>query len=57
MDNKTKETVQKIPLLKTNAGPRDGDLWNQRLKEEFAALIKVSIFFPKSFIFKDFSAK
>lgn len=41
MDQQTKETVQKIPLLTVNAGPRDTDLWVKRLKEEFVALIKV----------------
>jgi len=38
-DDSTKKTVQKIPLLKTRAGPRDGEKWNQRLKEEYQALI------------------
>jgi hypothetical protein len=42
MDAATKATVQKIPLLTVNAGPRDGnDIWVKRLKEEYAALIKV----------------
>jgi hypothetical protein len=41
MDDSTKATVQKIPLLTTNAGPRDGEQWVKRLKEEYAALIKV----------------
>jgi ufm1-conjugating enzyme 1 len=40
MDDKTKQTVQKIPLLSVNAGPRDGDLWVKRLKEEYTSLIK-----------------
>tara|TARA_E500000331_G_C16886149_1_gene552627 strand:- start:24 stop:569 length:546 start_codon:yes stop_codon:yes gene_type:complete len=35
----TVKTVSKIPLMTINAGPRDGDLWNKRLKEEFTALI------------------
>lgn len=35
-----KRTVQKIPMLKTRAGPRDGDKWKQRLKEEYQALIQ-----------------
>jgi ufm1-conjugating enzyme 1 len=39
LDNKTKETLQKIPLLTENAGPRDGEKWEKRLKEEYAALI------------------
>ena len=29
-----------IPLLKTKAGPRDGEAWMARLKEEYLALIK-----------------
>ena len=41
MDDSTKATVQKIPLLTVNAGPRDGEQWVKRLKEEYAALIKV----------------
>eukprot|EP00899_Mesostigma_viride_P000643 jgi/Mesvir1/1057/Mv17579-RA.1 len=38
-DNTTKSTVGKIPLLTVKAGPRDGDSWKQRLKEELQALI------------------
>lgn len=36
----TKETVKKLPLLATKAGPRDKALWEKRLKEELQALIK-----------------
>ncbi len=39
-DVNTKSTVAKIPLLTTRAGPRDGEAWTQRRKEEFMALIK-----------------
>eukprot|EP00732_Lithocolla_globosa_P005895 Lithocolla_globosa_v1_NODE_6431_length_1088_cov_153.830591.p1 type:complete len:163 gc:universal NODE_6431_length_1088_cov_153.830591:514-1002(+) len=39
MDDKTKSTVGKIPLMKTKAGPRDGDEWLTRLAEEYNALI------------------
>ncbi|KAL0488688.1 ubiquitin-fold modifier-conjugating protein [Acrasis kona] len=39
IDNRTKETLQKIPLLTEKAGPRD-EGWEKRLKEEYAALIK-----------------
>ncbi|GBG63308.1 hypothetical protein CBR_g37394 [Chara braunii] len=39
-DTTTKATVQKIPLLTTRAGPRDGELWKRRLKEEYLTLIK-----------------
>mmetsp|Transcript_30040 Transcript_30040/g.41591 ORF Transcript_30040/g.41591 Transcript_30040/m.41591 type:complete len:172 (-) Transcript_30040:73-588(-) len=38
-DSTTRETVKKIPLLATKAGPRDGEAWNTRLKEEYKALI------------------
>jgi hypothetical protein len=49
MDEGTKKTVQKIPLLTVNAGPRDGEQWIKRLKEEYAALIKVITFFEYIF--------
>eukprot|EP00002_Diphylleia_rotans_P005181 TRINITY_DN14300_c0_g1_i1.p1 TRINITY_DN14300_c0_g1~~TRINITY_DN14300_c0_g1_i1.p1 ORF type:complete len:169 (-),score=31.02 TRINITY_DN14300_c0_g1_i1:41-547(-) len=39
MDEKTKQTVQKIPLLTERSGPRD-EKWTERLKEEYNALIK-----------------
>mmetsp|Transcript_28282 Transcript_28282/g.92312 ORF Transcript_28282/g.92312 Transcript_28282/m.92312 type:complete len:165 (-) Transcript_28282:43-537(-) len=38
-DNNTLTNVQKIPLLRTKAGPRDGEGWTARLKEEYQALI------------------
>jgi ufm1-conjugating enzyme 1 len=38
-DKGTKSTVGEIPLLSTRAGPRDGEAWRQRLKEEYRALI------------------
>jgi len=41
INTQTKSTVEKIPVLKTRAGPRDGADWIDRLKEEFAALIKL----------------
>jgi ufm1-conjugating enzyme 1 len=34
-----KSTVQKLPLLTVQAGPRDGDAWVSRLKEEYGSLI------------------
>jgi hypothetical protein len=40
MDAATKTTVQKLPLLSVKAGPRDGDKWIERLKEELACLVK-----------------
>ena len=41
VDEATKRALAQIPLLKTKAGPRDGELWVQRLKEEYQSLIKV----------------
>lgn len=41
MADESKKTLNKIPLLKTKAGPRDKELWPQRLKEEYIALIQV----------------
>lgn len=38
----TKSILKTIPLLKTKAGPRDVDLWPQRLKEEYQSLIQVN---------------
>ena len=43
VDNATKKTLAAIPLLKTNAGPRDKENWVKRLKEEYTALIKVGL--------------
>ncbi|XP_055597163.1 ubiquitin-fold modifier-conjugating enzyme 1 [Uranotaenia lowii] len=40
VDEGTRKTLSSIPLLQTKAGPRDKDLWVQRLKEEYQALIK-----------------
>ena len=44
VDVNTKKTLAQIPLLKTKAGPRDGELWVQRLKEEYQTLIQVGIY-------------
>ena len=41
VDDNTRKTLSSIPLLQTRAGPREKDLWVQRLKEEYQALIKV----------------
>lgn len=38
-DDATRRAVASIPVLKTNAGPRDGALWPQRLKEEYVSLL------------------
>ena len=34
-DSGTKTVVQKIPLLTVRAGPREGEAWKMRLKEEY----------------------
>lgn len=44
VDETTKKTLTSIPLLKTQAGPRDGDQWVSRLKEEYLSLIKVGTY-------------
>lgn len=41
VDDGTRKTLSNIPLLKTKAGPRDKELWVNRLKEEYQSLIKV----------------
>eukprot|EP00794_Sanderia_malayensis_P010952 gene10952-12113_t len=40
VDAATKKTLAAIPLLRIKAGPRDGDDWVNRLKEEYQSLIK-----------------
>jgi hypothetical protein len=42
VDSQTKAALAGIPLLKTNAGPRDAE-WNTRLKEELIGLIQVRL--------------
>lgn len=32
--------LEKLPVLKTNAGPKDGEKWKERLKEEYKVLIE-----------------
>lgn len=41
VDEATKKTLAAIPLCATRAGPRDGEQWVTRLKEEYTSLIKV----------------
>lgn len=53
VDAHTKKTLQSIPLLQTKASPRDKDLWIQRLKEEYQALIKVVNFHLDEFLLKN----
>jgi ufm1-conjugating enzyme 1 len=43
MDDTLKTTLKKIPLLTVNAGPRDGEQWIARMKEELKALIAVCV--------------
>lgn len=52
VDANTRKTLSGIPLLQTKAGPRDKEIWVQRLKEEYQALIKVSF---SSFYFSSIS--
>jgi ufm1-conjugating enzyme 1 len=33
-------TIEKLPILKTAAGPLDGEKWIERLKEEYLVLIE-----------------
>ena len=33
--------LSQLPTMKIKAGPRDGDLWLQRLEEEYKCLIMV----------------
>ncbi|XP_066257614.1 ubiquitin-fold modifier-conjugating enzyme 1 [Euwallacea similis] len=40
VDETTRKTLSSIPLLKTKAGPREKELWVERLKEEYQSLIK-----------------
>ncbi|KAH8396973.1 hypothetical protein KR215_007090 [Drosophila sulfurigaster] len=40
VDDSTRKTLSSIPLLQIRAGPREKDVWVQRLKEEYQALIK-----------------
>lgn len=39
VDAATKKSLAKIPLMKTKAGPREKEIWVQRLKEEYKGLI------------------
>ena len=39
MDPAIKDSVERIPTCQTRAGPRDGEKWVQRLKEEYRSLI------------------
>lgn len=39
MDAPSRDNIARIPLLKTRAGPREGEKWTERLKEEYMSLI------------------
>jgi ufm1-conjugating enzyme 1 len=43
-DSGTKATVQKIPLLTINAGPRDKEGWEGRLKQVHALILLLYVF-------------
>lgn len=43
VDEVTKKALSNLPLLRTKAGPRETTDWVKRLKEEYQALIAVSI--------------
>jgi ufm1-conjugating enzyme 1 len=45
-DTSTKAVVQKIPLLTVKAGPRDGEEWKKRLKEEYQ--VRALILWPSN---------
>lgn len=51
MDEGTKNTVSKLPLLTVRASPRDKEAWTARLREELTALIQVSIKFSLSHVY------
>jgi ufm1-conjugating enzyme 1 len=40
MEQSFTSTLDRLPLLKTVAGPLDGDQWIERLKEEYMVLIE-----------------
>jgi hypothetical protein len=37
-DAGTRDAVKRIPLLTVKAGPRDGEQWTERLKQEMKAV-------------------
>ena len=40
MEANVQDSLEKLPFIKTNAGPRDGEAWIERLKEEYTVLIE-----------------
>jgi hypothetical protein len=39
LSSSTRSSLERIPLLTARGGPRDGELWIARLKQELTALI------------------
>ncbi len=40
MEQNLGTTFEQLPFMKTNAGPKDGEQWIERLKEEYMVLIQ-----------------
>jgi ufm1-conjugating enzyme 1 len=40
MEQSISTTLESLPFIKTNAGPKDGEAWIERLKEEYMLLIQ-----------------
>ena len=40
MEQSVSSQLEKLPYIKTVAGPRDGEQWIERLKEEYMLLIQ-----------------
>ncbi len=40
MESQNLASLERLPFIKTNAGPKDGEAWIDRLKEEYMVLIQ-----------------
>lgn len=40
METNLQDSLEKLPFIKTTAGPLDGEAWIERLKEEYTVLIQ-----------------
>jgi ufm1-conjugating enzyme 1 len=40
MEQNISASLESLPFIKTNAGPKDGEQWIERLKEEYMLLIQ-----------------
>ena len=40
METNVQDSLEKLPFIKTTAGPLDGEAWIERLKEEYTVLIQ-----------------